>query len=104
MPAQPVGSAGRTGAVHAGDMVVELGKILVSGQFSADIAITFTNIAISTVLSVLLGFAAGAKTIGSRTETVVPRSSSLSTFISPPCSDTRLLTMDSPRPVPSWRP
>jgi ABC-type Fe3+ transport system permease subunit len=41
------------------DMVVELGKILASGQFSADIQITFTNIAISTVLSVLLGFAAG---------------------------------------------
>lgn len=41
------------------DMVVELGRILASGQFSADIRITFTNIAISTVLSVLLGFAAG---------------------------------------------
>lgn len=41
------------------EMVVELGRILASGQYSADIAITFTNIAISTVLSVLLGFAAG---------------------------------------------
>jgi len=41
------------------DMVVELGKILASGQFSADIATSFTNIAISTVLSILLGFAAG---------------------------------------------
>lgn len=41
------------------EMVVELGRILASGQYSADIAITFTNIAISTVLSILLGFAAG---------------------------------------------
>ncbi|WP_332685542.1 ABC transporter permease [Bosea sp. (in: a-proteobacteria)] len=40
-------------------MVVELAHILVSGQFSADIATTFTNIAISTVLSILLGFVAG---------------------------------------------
>lgn len=40
-------------------MVVELAHILASGQFSADIATTFTNIAISTVLSILLGFVAG---------------------------------------------
>lgn len=40
-------------------MVVELAEILRTGQFSADIRITFTNIAISTALSILLGFVAG---------------------------------------------
>lgn len=54
-----IGVIPRMVMIAPSDMVVELGKILASGQFSADIAITFTNIAISTVLSVLLGFAAG---------------------------------------------
>jgi len=54
-----VGIIPRMVMIAPSDMVVELGKILASGQFSADITITFTNIAISTVLSVLLGFAAG---------------------------------------------
>lgn len=54
-----VGTIPRMVMIAPSDMVVELGKILASGQFSADIAITFTNIAISTVLSVLLGFVAG---------------------------------------------
>lgn len=45
--------------VAPSEMAAELGRILASGQYSADIAITFTNIAISTVLSILLGFAAG---------------------------------------------
>jgi len=54
-----VGIIPRMVMIAPSDMVVELGKILASGQFSADIQITFTNIAISTVLSVLLGFAAG---------------------------------------------
>lgn len=54
-----VGIIPRMVMIAPSDMVVELGKILASGQFSADIAITFTNIAISTVLSVLLGFVAG---------------------------------------------
>lgn len=40
-------------------MVVELAEILRTGQFSADIRTTFTNIAISTALSILLGFVAG---------------------------------------------
>ncbi|MDU0341377.1 ABC transporter permease [Bosea rubneri] len=40
-------------------MVVELVEILRTGQFSADIRTTFTNIAISTALSILLGFVAG---------------------------------------------
>eukprot|EP01042_Synura_sphagnicola_P029513 gene29513-38066_t len=54
-----VGIIPRMVMIAPSDMVVELGRILASGQFSADIRITFTNIAISTVLSVLLGFAAG---------------------------------------------
>lgn len=40
-------------------MVVELAEILRTGQFSADIRTTFTNIAVSTALSILLGFVAG---------------------------------------------
>ncbi|MBN9435736.1 ABC transporter permease subunit [Bosea sp. (in: a-proteobacteria)] len=40
-------------------MVVELAEILRTGQFSADIRTTFTNIAISTALSIVLGFVAG---------------------------------------------
>jgi NitT/TauT family transport system permease protein len=40
-------------------MAQELALILASGQFSADIATSFANVAISTLLSVLLGFAAG---------------------------------------------
>ena len=35
--------------------------------------------------------------------TVVPSPIRLCRFISPPCMATRLLTMESPRPVPSWR-
>lgn len=40
-------------------MVVELAEILRTGQFSADIRTTFTNITISTALSIVLGFVAG---------------------------------------------
>ena len=39
-----VGIIPRMVMIAPSDMVVELGKILASGQFSADIAITFTNI------------------------------------------------------------
>ena len=40
-------------------MAAELAKILVSGEFSADILSTIVNVLISTVLSVTLGFVAG---------------------------------------------
>jgi len=40
-------------------MVEELARILVSGQFSADIWTSFSNVVISTLLSVVLGFVAG---------------------------------------------
>ena len=39
-------------------MAAELAKILVSGEFSADILSTIVNVLISTVLSVTLGFVA----------------------------------------------
>jgi NitT/TauT family transport system permease protein len=40
-------------------MAVELAKILVSGEYSADIILSIANVLISTVLSVTLGFVAG---------------------------------------------
>ncbi|WP_293811385.1 ABC transporter permease [uncultured Bosea sp.] len=40
-------------------MVVELGWILASGEFANDIVLSFTNVAIAALLSVLIGFVAG---------------------------------------------
>lgn len=55
----------RLGAIPASVMIpptqmaIELTKILSSGEFNADIASTLSNVFISVVISVVLGFAAG---------------------------------------------
>jgi NitT/TauT family transport system permease protein len=40
-------------------MVVELGRILASGEYASDIAVSLTNVVVAAVLSVILGFVAG---------------------------------------------
>jgi NitT/TauT family transport system permease protein len=54
-----LGAIPATVMIAPSQMVVELAKILSSGEFSADIVSSFSNVAISALLSVLIGFVTG---------------------------------------------